>query len=184
MPLAQPGAPRCHTCFAMAVWGDTLYIYGGLVSSATDVPVNVNTLMGFNLLTKTWELLHHKEKLSRSYPEGRHAHQMWALGGKLYIFGGMTPKGKWYPCMVAYRRRNEGMRACRFFEHCVLLYPIHPGLSLYHCQSLVLHQQAACIVHDPGRYFAMVFQQRYKICSATLIAACPPPGSRLPAPGS
>ena len=57
----------------------------------------VDILMGVNLLTKARELLHHKEKLSRSYLEG-HGHQTWALGGKLYtyIVGGMTPDGKWY----------------------------------------------------------------------------------------
>ena len=73
----------------MAVWEDTLYVYGGRFGCSQAVSI----LMSYQLLENTWALVYHNDRddaLSMNYPEGRYSHQMWASDGKLFIFGGRT----------------------------------------------------------------------------------------------
>ena len=72
----------------MAVWGDVLYIYGGLIWRDKGC---VGSLFAYHLLEGRWEVLHSDSKLSHDYPKGRSHHQMWAQAGRLNIFGGRTP---------------------------------------------------------------------------------------------
>ena len=51
---------------------------------------------------RTWSLLLYKEKLDVSWPEGRQSHQMCAMSGKLYVFGGRSRNGG---CMHVFVRR-------------------------------------------------------------------------------
>ena len=81
--------------YAMAVWADRLYIFGGVRppfggEECGEGPRELDHLIAYDFLSNSCEVLHHQEGLSLSCPEGRHSHQMWALEGKLYIFGGRT----------------------------------------------------------------------------------------------
>lgn len=71
----------------MAVWGDTLYVYGG---HASGVQQDLGCVVALYLLTGTWELLHWQPGTSARWPEGRKAQSMWAAAGRLYILGGRT----------------------------------------------------------------------------------------------
>ena len=66
----------------MAVWGDVLYIYGGLIWRDKGC---VGSLFAYHLLEGRWEVLHSDSKLSHDYPKGRSHHQMWAQAGRLNI---------------------------------------------------------------------------------------------------
>jgi hypothetical protein len=77
-----------HEEFCYAVWSDTLYVFGGSTGHRDH-----STLLALDLAHDSWRVVHHKEELGLGWPEGRHCAQMWAAGGKLYVFGGRTLGG-------------------------------------------------------------------------------------------
>ena len=87
LAMAGPSDPALHG-HAMAVCGDILYIYGGLIWREKG---SIGSLLAYHLLEDRWEVLHNKHDLSHEYPEGRDHHQMWVQAGRLFILGGRTP---------------------------------------------------------------------------------------------
>jgi N-acetylneuraminic acid mutarotase len=76
--------------FSLAVWQDTLYVYGG--HRRNTLHQFYNTIMACNLTTCKWNLEVTTTQHTWGFPYASECMQMWAADHKLFVFGGKVQR--------------------------------------------------------------------------------------------